>query len=262
MKKNFISILITNYNKDKFLFKSLKSASRQNFKNYEIILFDDVSSDNSKVIFDKFKNIKIIMNKKKKSLSAPLNQIYGLYEAFKRSKGNLICLMDADDYFKREKLKIVNKNFENEKNLNLLLNLPKILNKNFIFKKRKFFKSIWPIIFPTSCITLSRSSFKKFFKYAKFNDFPNLEIDARITIFYYFYLKEYRILDKELTIYNYDKDGITAKIKKFSKIWWLRRIEAFEYLKFILGKKNKKFFPNFDYIVTIIFSSLVKVISK
>ena len=143
-----------------------------------------------------------------------------------------------------------------------MCNLPQILNKNFVFKKKIFFNSIWPTIFPTSCITLSRSSFKKFFQYVKFKDFPNLEIDARIAIFYYFYLKEYKILNKKLTIYNYDKDGITAKIKKFSKIWWLRRIEAFEYLKFILRKKNKKFYPNIDYIITIIFSSLIKVISK
>ena len=44
--------------------------------------------------------------------------------------------MDADDYFKKEKLKIINKRFENEKNLNLLCNLPQILNKNFVFKKK------------------------------------------------------------------------------------------------------------------------------
>ena len=262
MKKNFISILITNYNKDKFLFECLKSASSQKFKNFEIILFDDASNDNSKIIYKKFRNIKIITNKKKKRLSAPLNQIYGIYEAFKKSKGNLICLMDADDYFKKEKLKIINKKFENEKNLNLLLNLPQIFNKNFILKKKIFFKSTWPKIFPTSCITLSRSSFKKFFKYVKFNDFPNLEIDARITIFYYFYFKEYKILNKELTIYNYDENGITAKIKKFSKIWWLRRVEAFEYLKLILRKKNERFYPNVDYIVTVVFSSLIKFISK
>ena len=41
MKNNFISILITNYNKEKFLNKSLKSVLNQTYSNYEIILFDD-----------------------------------------------------------------------------------------------------------------------------------------------------------------------------------------------------------------------------
>ena len=35
MKNNFISILITNYNKSKFLNKSLKSVLNQNYRNYE-----------------------------------------------------------------------------------------------------------------------------------------------------------------------------------------------------------------------------------
>ena len=68
MTKNFISVLITNYNKQKFIKKSLQSIFNQKFKNYEIILFDDVSSDNSKKIIKKFKKIKLIENKKKKVL--------------------------------------------------------------------------------------------------------------------------------------------------------------------------------------------------
>ena len=47
MKKKLISILITNYNKQKFINKCLRSVSKQTFKNFEIILFDDCSSDNS-----------------------------------------------------------------------------------------------------------------------------------------------------------------------------------------------------------------------
>ena len=43
MKNNLISILITNYNKEHFLKRCLDSVSKQNFKNYEIIMFDDCS---------------------------------------------------------------------------------------------------------------------------------------------------------------------------------------------------------------------------
>ena len=101
MKKNLISILITNYNKEKFLKQSLKSVCNQNFKNYEIILYDDCSTDNSISIIKKFKKIKLIKNYKRSKKSSPLNQIKGILEAFKKSKGNIICLMDSDDFFKK-----------------------------------------------------------------------------------------------------------------------------------------------------------------
>ena len=237
----------------------MQSVFKQNFKNFEIVLFDDASSDNSKKIIKKFKKIRLIENKKKKNISSPLNQMYGIKKAFKKSKGNIICLMDADDYFKNTKLKIVSKEFETKKNINSLYNLPEISHKKFFLKKNKIFKSIWPTIFPTSCITLSRKSFKKFLKYSKFKDYPNLEIDARIIIFYKFYLSEYNVLYRDLTVYNFDRDGITSKVKKYSKNWWLRRMEAYSYLKFIMKKKNISFIPNPDYIITLFFSSIVKI---
>ena len=46
MKNEFISVLITNFNKEKFLKNCINSVNRQNYKNFEIILFDDCSNDN------------------------------------------------------------------------------------------------------------------------------------------------------------------------------------------------------------------------
>ena len=60
-----ISVLITNYNKSKFIKRSLKSVISNRYKNYEIILFDDASTDNSLKILKQFKDIKLITNKKK-----------------------------------------------------------------------------------------------------------------------------------------------------------------------------------------------------
>ena len=89
MKKNFISILITNYNKEKFLQNSLNSVCNQNFKNYEIILYDDCSNDSSVKIINNFKKVKLIRNLKRNSKnSGPLNQIIGILQAFKKCKGN------------------------------------------------------------------------------------------------------------------------------------------------------------------------------
>ena len=68
MKKRFVSILMTSYNKSKYLAKSIKSCVYQNYKNKEILIFDDCSKDNSRQILKSFKkkNLFIKYNKKKK----------------------------------------------------------------------------------------------------------------------------------------------------------------------------------------------------
>jgi glycosyltransferase involved in cell wall biosynthesis len=258
MKKNFISILITNYNKEKFLNSSLKSVLQQNYSNFEILLFDDFSTDGSLRIIKKFKKIKLFQNEKKKSIYAPLNQLNGIIYLYKKSKGNIICLMDADDQFLSKKIEYVSKKFDKEKETKCIFNL--IKNKQNQFKyKIKANNSIWPSIFPTSCISMRRPFFKEFSKYNKENFLPHLEIDARLTIFSKFYFNQYNILNKKLTKYNLDTNGITFKIKKYSKGWWLRRYEAFEYLRFILKLKNKKFSVSLDYYLTYILANILKV---
>jgi len=88
--------------------------------------------------------------------------------------------------------------------------------------------------------------------------FPYLEVDTRITIFFNTYFNEYNILNKKLTFYNYDEKGISSQIKKFSKKWWLRRSDAFDYLRLIQKRKNKDLVFNMDYILT----KLIKLILK
>ena len=65
MTKNAVSILITNYNKSLFLKKTIRSCLNQNYKEKEIIVFDDCSTDNSINILKNFEKLKIMINKKK-----------------------------------------------------------------------------------------------------------------------------------------------------------------------------------------------------
>ena len=259
-KKYKISILITNYNKSKFLKKSLNSVLRQDYRNYEIILYDDCSTDSSLKILKEYKKIKLIKNTKRdiKNTGAQ-NQTKGILQAFKKSKGQIICLMDSDDFFFRNKLRVINDFYQKNKNCNCVFNLPKTNKDLFNIKKKNNNKSIWPSIFPTSCVTLRRSSFLKFIKYIRKSDFPNLEIDARITIFSSFFWNEYNLINKKLTFYSYDQNGITSNIKKFSKVWWIRRKEAYIYLEYIMNKKKIFFKTSIDYYITSLVSFFLKI---
>ena len=234
MKKKRASILITNYNKSIFLNKCLKSSVNQDFYNKEILIFDDKSNDNSISIIKKFKKIKLLINKKKKFNSGPLNQIYGIRQLIKRSKGELIFLLDGDDLFKKNKLTKLSKIFDKNKKLNFLQDTPlnSLTNKKMVLNKRFSTYSIWPRFFPTSTIVVRKTYFKKFLKLILPNKFPNLEIDARISI--YSHLKnEFAFIKQCYTVYNNDTKGITSNYKKYQKKWWIKRMEAFNYMRYL-----------------------------
>ena len=59
-KKNvLVSILVNNFNNEKYLDKCINSCLKQTYKNIEIIVFDDKSTDGSKNILSKYKKNKI-----------------------------------------------------------------------------------------------------------------------------------------------------------------------------------------------------------
>ena len=258
MKKILVSILITNYNKSNYLKKAINSCLIQDFKDKEVLVFDDCSTDNSLKILKKFKNITIVKNKTKRFKSGPLNQIHGLCQLFKISKGNIIFLLDSDDEFKKNKIIEITKIFKQNKKINFIQDTPleTFYKKKKLLKKKKHFFSIWPSFYPTSCIALKRNFFADFLKVLEKNKFSNLEIDARLSIYAYI-INQFYITKKCLTIYNYDENGISSKYKKFSKFWWKKRNEAFEYMIFLMKKFNTKSYLGPDYYLTKIINLFI-----
>ena len=94
-----VSILISNYNKEKYIEECILSALNQDYKNLEIIVFDNNSSDNSLKIINKFSDKIIIKRKNRMSESGATNQIDLIIDSFKISSGDIICLLDGDDFF-------------------------------------------------------------------------------------------------------------------------------------------------------------------
>jgi len=94
MKKanNLISVLIINYNNEKYVSRAIKSCLNQSYKNLEILVYDDNSTDNSKYIIKKFKKnekIKIYFNKKKKKIFLLLMQLMVIFFFLKNLKVKL-----------------------------------------------------------------------------------------------------------------------------------------------------------------------------
>ena len=92
-----ISVIINFYNGEKYLRQCLKSVLNQDYKNLEVILWDNCSSDNSKEIVKSHedKRIKYFLNKKKETLYKARNQ------AILETSGELIAFLDCDDWWEK-----------------------------------------------------------------------------------------------------------------------------------------------------------------
>ncbi|MEK8181048.1 glycosyltransferase family A protein [Flavobacterium buctense] len=90
----YFSIIIPVYNKEKFVFKTLKSILAQTYSDYEIIIVNDGSTDNSETIIQSFKDHRIqYFSKENEGVAVARN--YGLAKA----RGEYICFLDADDFW-------------------------------------------------------------------------------------------------------------------------------------------------------------------
>lgn len=93
------SIVITVYNKENFISKTLNSVLNQSFDDFEIIVVNDGSTDGSLEVIKKFKNPRIsIISQKNQGASAARN--CGISAA----KGQYIALLDGDDIWKSDYL--------------------------------------------------------------------------------------------------------------------------------------------------------------
>lgn len=98
-----ISLIITNYNYEKFLARSIRSAINQSFhrNEYEIIVIDDCSTDNSKKIIESFAGeIRPLFNPTNEGLAPSCNK------AIAAARGTYVIRLDADDYVHHDFLKL------------------------------------------------------------------------------------------------------------------------------------------------------------
>ena len=162
-----ISILISSYNKGSYLEECLQSCSKQTYQNFEIILLDNYSNDNTKSILSKYDKNIIIRKEKKISNYSAVNQLDLLKKAFLISSGEIICFLDADDYFEKEKLENIKKIFSLNQEADVVFDKPNMLMDNNIHKfkiKNKFSRYIWPTTHPTSSISVKKNFLKILFK--------------------------------------------------------------------------------------------------
>ncbi len=90
--KPLVSIIINNYNYDRFLSEAINSALSQSYEQIEVIVVDDGSTDNSRHIIAEYGDRIIPILQPNGKQAAAFNS------GFARSQGEIIIFLDSDDY--------------------------------------------------------------------------------------------------------------------------------------------------------------------
>lgn len=148
MKDEKISIITPVYNCEKFIKKTLECVLNQTYKNWEWLLIDDCSSDNSANIIQEYalKDERIKYFKLDKNSGAAVAR----NTALEKSTGRFIAYLDSDDLWKKEKLEkqvkfMLDNNYaftctdyekikEDGTSLNKIIKIPEKVNYNLFLR--------------------------------------------------------------------------------------------------------------------------------
>ena len=134
-KLPLVSVIMNCHNGEVFLRESIKSLISQTYKKWELIFWDNNSTDNSEKILKEFNDERIRYFKSDSYLK--LYQARNL--AINQTKGDFITFLDSDDLWNGKKLEIQLKIYEKNKNIKFIYSNFFILKQssNKIFKRSK-----------------------------------------------------------------------------------------------------------------------------
>lgn len=127
-----VSIIMNCFNGSKYLKQSIQSVISQSHGNWELIFWDNMSIDDSRKIFNSFKDDRL------KYFKAEEHTI--LYKArnmaLEKASGDFICFLDTDDYWKSDKIEKQLKKFETDSQISIVYSNYCIINEKLKMKKK------------------------------------------------------------------------------------------------------------------------------
>lgn len=250
-----VSVIIPTYNRKNFIIQAIESVINQTYKNLEIIVIDDGSSDNTKeTLKDYILNNKIkYFYKENSGVSNTRN--YGI----EKSTGSFLAFLDSDDFWKHDKIEKQINLFKSNDKLGLvhtcyttLLDNQEITkhpdNPNY-YQGKVFEKMIQFNMVATSTVVIKKECIEKsglfFQEYSPCEDY---DLWIKISKYYEFaYLNEALAFYRENSTNNISKNldkFEKGAISIFDKNW--NEIKDTEQLKL----KNKAYSRFYSYLST------------
>ncbi len=170
--KNLVSIIIPTFNRLDKLVNAIESVRKQSYKNYEIIVVDNCSTDGTIEYLNRLNDNKISIFKIKNYGNIARSRNLGILN----SKGDMLAFLDSDDLWYPNKLSLCVDEM-NKKNLDFLYHNMKMKKDNSLFKKKIGYfrelkkKNVYNQLiytgpaFPTSSVILRKNIFNEINKF-------------------------------------------------------------------------------------------------
>ena len=160
----FFSVIIPTYNQCDLLRKAVNSVFTQTYDNFEIIIIDNHSDDNTKEVVESFKSNKIIYKKIHNEGIIGKSRNLGI----KMSKGKWVAFLDSDDYWYRGRLQKISDFLSSNDKYEVIctdeLIIDKILGKRKIYKFGPFTDNFYKnLLLKGNCVSTSASIVRKDF---------------------------------------------------------------------------------------------------
>ena len=99
----FFSVIIPTFNRAKYIAKAIKSVLAQEFSDWELVIIDDASTDNTEQIVKSFNDNRINYFKNQTNKERCVSRNIGM----ENSSGKYICFLDSDDYHLPDHLEVL-----------------------------------------------------------------------------------------------------------------------------------------------------------
>lgn len=109
MAKPTVSVIIPTYNRANLLKRAIESVISQRFEDFELIVVDDASPDNTPEIVESINDTRIRYIRLKENSGGPVARNTGI----KKARGKFIALLDDDDEWLPNRLEVQVRKFEN-----------------------------------------------------------------------------------------------------------------------------------------------------
>lgn len=153
-----ISIVTPNYNYEKYIAQTIESVIVQNYPNFEHIIVDDGSTDNSVEVIKKYvekypNNIKLITQKN-------AGQTPAINRGLKEVSGDIIVWINSDDYFCPNSFKQVASEFSKNELIDIVYGNVNVvdLDNNFYYKIRHLKYDYYFAVFYGFCKVLTSNA--------------------------------------------------------------------------------------------------------
>ena len=222
-KKILVSIIVNCFNGERFLAEALDSVINQTYQNWELIFWDNQSSDNSSEIFKSYKHPNF------NYFYAPNHTHLGRARelAFKRTNGHWIGFLDCDDIWLPEKLHdqvSVIKSFDG--NLGLIyskcdffryrLNVNKKVTRESSIKPSNYMPSLkvskelcMGNFIPFPSVLYKKDAIVKAGKFSKYKFSPDYFLNLSVSLNY-----DVFGIDKVLCLYRYHQSNLSNSTKE------------------------------------------------